>query len=189
MATYLAEYDTGRPRITEEMLKSVRTNPSQPAEALDIYAHFWKAQMVDSLLPCETPTRDQQWMVQDWWTPTSFVEDLFSGFPDWNCCELEGKDSDSRSRGLRGLVSFDHPRFEDYSGKELTCIVLNTVRIRNLRSEKNGYGYYQLIVGESSKVPGAYERLGVGISISAEKDRIFHGWLGRESPGTNIFLV
>jgi hypothetical protein len=128
-------------------------------------------------------------MVQDWWTPSSFVEDLYSGFPDWNRCELRGDTSDPRSCGVSGLVSFDCPGFDCHAGNELTCIVLNTVRIKNLKSGESGYGYYQLIVGESSRIPRTYERLGVGISISAERDRISHGWLGRKEPEVTILLV
>jgi hypothetical protein len=188
MATYLAEYDTGRPRVTEHMLESVRTNASRPGAPLELCAHFWKANTSVSLLPHSSTLRDQQWVVQDWWTPPSFVEDLFSGFPDRNCCELGGDASDPRSCGVHGLVSFDCSGFECYSGRDLTCVVLNTVRIKNLQSGNFGYGYYQLIVGESKDIPGTYERLGVGISISIERDRISHGWLGRGAPDSTISL-
>lgn len=189
MATYLAEYDTGRPRITEDMLGRVQGNISHLHDPLKLYAHFWKAEIQDPSLPQQSSPRDQQWIVEDWWTPPSFIEDLYSSFPDWNCCELRGEILETSSSGVYGLVSFDSPDFRHYAGKMLICIILNTVRIKNLQSGISGYGYYQLVVGESMNIPGAYERLGVGISISVASDRIAHGWLGRKAPDTIIALV
>ncbi|KAH6723242.1 heterokaryon incompatibility protein-domain-containing protein [Leptodontidium sp. MPI-SDFR-AT-0119] len=189
MATYLAEYDTGRPRIAEDMLRRVQGNISHLHDPLKLYAHFWKAEIQDPSLPQQSSPRDQQWIVEDWWTPPSFVEDLYSSFPDWNCCELRGEALETSSSGVYGLVSFDSPDFCHYAGKTLICIILNTVRIKNLQSGISGYGYYQLVVGESMNIPGAYERLGVGISISVASDRIAHGWLGRKAPDTIIALV
>jgi hypothetical protein len=57
-----------------------------------------------------------------------------------------------------------------------------------MQTKEPGYRYYQLVVGESMEVLGAFEWLRFGVSISIESDYIAHGWLGRKSD-TTIALI
>jgi hypothetical protein len=198
MATFLAEYDPGRPRVTEDTFQYLQSYEANVSTAeihtpLKIYAHFWRASILDSSKQLHISPRDQDWFLEDWWTPTEFVERLYVDFPTTACCTLEGDASDSRSSGMSGVVSFDDPDFRRYIGTSLICVVLNTVKVRGPQVEDSssvsGYGYYQIVIGESAEVPGAYERLGVAISVSHMQDRIPHGFLGRKSPDTVITLV
>ncbi|KAF2807755.1 uncharacterized protein BDZ99DRAFT_522375 [Mytilinidion resinicola] len=171
MATYYAEYDTGRPRVCETNIANRGT--------LHLRAHFWKA----SRLPAGDATNFlDNWIMQDCWTnPGKDTNEISRDLPRFNQFIIQGE----QDRDIQGVISFDD---ESNQPLNFTCVILNTVSVKNSMTGESGYGYYQLIVQESPVVPGAYERVGVGIALSLT-DYIPRGWLGRASPSSRILLV
>lgn len=187
-ATYVSEYDNGRPQVVEWADRS--QDPSVPRTMIRMKAYIWPASIRRSPTHTDYWKSIIHWKAKHWWTTTGFVEPL-NTLPDFNTRDMTVRPTNLISEIL-GHVHVDDKKWVTRQEGEYLCIVLHSIPVFEGPSERSvtwsGFGYYLLVVEKSADIPNAYERIGVGICV-AEEDRLPQAWLGHKMPSDEITLI